>query len=495
MGDLTNSINDGKNDWQKMLNEAAERVSLDDMKNAARRLQVIKQQMDAETDPQEKAALQADLDKAQSAFNQIRTKRGLEGDPSVDIPTSTDYDAPIDNLGHGAAQSDIPAGSSLGDSAESDEKDQRALELYRKLSDNPAMQKLRKMVDPGDNLKKELSTAAMTKKLRKEYLADFVKDSQADLLTVIEKNLKQFDEMKSEASRNAKINVKNWNEWITRNKQGRKTSAQQWLNIPEGASVEDFAQLIMNHGDRGDHIITFFMNLLAGNEGDASYKRDTPGTGHGGANVSDVRDASNKSVHDEVATLYSALDKKTDSGHNFLREQLSKILLDYNKLAMLQGTIRGLKQKQVRVLRDKARKRGKKDVINPGDVAAIAQDMAQNGEEQDVPAFQQAVAAKLNNMNRPDLAKEIVNNVNPDNIPPEAKPNGGDDSLAPVNESARPGPGKVFSPKADTVEKKSNEDIYKTKKQALNEGWKKYSEKNKDVKNGEEPDGFSIVMG
>jgi hypothetical protein len=94
---------------------------------------------------------------------------------------------------------------------------------------------------------------------------------------------------------------------------------------------------------------------------------------------------------------------------------------------------------------------------------------------------------------RDDLAAFIKNLNAP--VAPQASAAPEAPTPSPINESAKPGPGKVFQAPEEYVQERGECDKIQTKKKNLENGWKKYSEKNKEVKNGEEPEGFSISMG
>jgi hypothetical protein len=430
MGDLTNSINEGRNDWEKM------------------------------------------------KFTQPPEEKG---------PSPED----VRNSGHSTMPSDVSPNAGGGERTIA-KKHARWEDTLAQFVNSPENKELRKKLDPKGFNDLKNSLRAIVRRFTM-FLADKVSEGQpVDIVSELADTVPQLEDEKSVALKKAQLAVDAFNKQIRDYKQGRKTVGMDFTEIPKAKSPEEFQDFLNSASKTGDHVIDYFLNGVTGKPMKKVVARDVPGSGHGGSNVRPVDGEGN--VQRDLNVLFSTIQNNPEALNHF-NKLLAAIYFFYGEASRLDGSILGLKEKIQRIAasRKSREKRVTSAPIDMNDFRELVNNNlpepeAAEAAKQIIDAARDAGNEKAAQEMEQEIMKKRTNDVDPG-------ASSDDGSLAPVNESAKAGPGKVFAPKSDIEEKKSIEDIYKNKKQSLNESWKKYSEKNKDAKNGEEPEGFSIVMG
>jgi hypothetical protein len=450
--DLSNSINDGKKDWEKILKNRLNEATPDDVANSGH-----------STTPSDVSPNAGGGEKTDYVYDRITASNGL-------------------------------------------------------LRDLPEVKKIAEKLDllKTKNLKKKVT--ATVRGVVLNVVDELENNVKPDMVEVINDGIQQVGQEKAIALKKTNECIKKFNKTI---KDAivvhQRNVGKQWTALPEVSSTEDFENFVINSRSGLNFINNIFGDVRNTIESDlqlseARLKR----------NVRDVA-GGDDTVRDDLQELYVWM--KRNKSYFFFKDAVSSLreaILFITKAKILDATILGFQRKQQNILaarkggaatRDKnaAAAQASEPVVDAGQFINVDEffvliDDLSSSEKLNIVQFAKDALAKVG---KTDLANDIETKFTGEEKP---EPKAGDDSLVDpdsepenenpedenpgqINETAKSGPGKIFTKKMLYVEEDSVDDAINTKKESINEGWKKYSEKNKDVKNGEEPEGFSIVMG
>jgi len=353
-----------------------------------------------------------------------------------------------------------------------------------KLADLPEFIELRKKLDPLKlNSKKE-----QVKSTVRKVILNSVDDTTSDVLTGISETISDLESDKSTQIKKANDAIKVFNKTVDdAAKKHTRTIGVAWTALPEIKSPQDLENFVINSSSG-----LSFINRMAGDVNEIV------------TNLNEARAKNNvravtgdQTVKDDLEELYKWMRNQSNYFfHKTLVDALKTIIISVTRASIIESIQVGLKQKAQRIAASRAAK-VKRDASKYQPLEADEWFILIGDEDISV---QQVAVVALRSIGRNDVADEIERDrksQKPKNKPEDASTDYDNESPTPVpvNESSKSGPGKIFTQSNKIIQEHTSDDRIENKKKKLVEGWNAYKTKNKDVKNTQDPEGFSLLMG